>query len=115
MSRTDFQSVPDLRRKSMSETVPSSTAESRLENIATQVTLMHQALAPEGTSARNALVLRYRRAIRSYLGALLHNDGDADEVAHQVMLRMLEGAFNRATPERGRFRDYLKRSVRNAA
>src|SRR5262245_47979164 len=99
----------------MSDTLPPADAGSRLENIPTQHTLMRQALSPEGGSARAALVLHYRQAIRGYLGALLRDDGDADEVAHRVMLRLLQGAFNRQESYQGRFRDYLKRSVRNAA
>ncbi len=61
------------------------------------------------------LVLRYRRAIRSYLGALLRNDEDADDVAQKFLEKMLKGAFDNVRPERGRFRDYLKKSVRNEA
>jgi DNA-directed RNA polymerase specialized sigma24 family protein len=94
-----------------------SALESRLEAITTQQSLMvraHQGSVTSVGPARNALVLRYRRAIRSYLGALLKNDQDADEVAQTVLVKMLQGGFASATPDRGRFRDYLKVAVRNA-
>jgi RNA polymerase sigma factor (sigma-70 family) len=65
--------------------------------------------------ARNRLVLRYGKAVRSYLGGMLKNDPDADDVANEIMVKMLEGKFGAATSARGRFRDYLKAAVRNAA
>jgi RNA polymerase sigma-70 factor (ECF subfamily) len=108
----------------MTEPSPSSAGqESRFEAISTQKSLLRRAHGESLTaaSARNALVLCYRRAIRSYLGALLRNEQDADEVAHDIVMKLLQGAFAGAVPasedapRRGRFRDYLKRSVRNAA
>jgi RNA polymerase sigma factor (sigma-70 family) len=65
--------------------------------------------------ARNALVMRYGKAIRSYVGSIITNDADADEVAHNIVVKMLQGDFTGWTQERGRFRDYLKVAVRNAA
>jgi RNA polymerase sigma factor (sigma-70 family) len=65
---------------------------------------MHQA---------DQLALRYRAAIRSYVGALVKDQQEADEVAQEVLLRMLRGDFAGADPERGRFRDFLKVAVRN--
>jgi DNA-directed RNA polymerase specialized sigma24 family protein len=91
---------------------------SRLDAIPTRASLLDQAHhgPPEAAGpARNALVLRYRRAVRGYLGALLQDDHLADEVAHDVLVRILEGRFAGADLRRGRFRDYLKRAVRNAA
>jgi RNA polymerase sigma factor (sigma-70 family) len=90
---------------------------SRLEAIPTRPSLVqaaHQESALAG-AARNALVLRYRKAIRAYLGRLLPNDADAEEVAQDLMVKLLTGEFARAVPERGRFRDYLKTAVRNSA
>ncbi len=91
---------------------------SRLDAIATRASLLDQAHhgPPDAAGpARNALVLRYRRAVRGYLGALLQDDQLADEVAHDILVRILEGRFAGADLSRGRFRDYLKRAVRNAA
>jgi len=88
----------------------------RLDQIATQWSLLRRAHQPDplaAGAARNALVLRYNRAIRRYIGALLRDDHAADEVANDVMVRMLRGDFARATPGRGRFRDLLKVAVKN--
>jgi RNA polymerase sigma factor (sigma-70 family) len=92
--------------------------ESRLDNISTRHSLLakaHQESFVSSVAARQALVMRYNRAIRSYLGALLRNDQDADEVAQDVVVKILKGDFAGVRPERGRFRDYLKTAVRNAA
>jgi len=59
--------------------------------------------------------VRYRRAIRGYLGAILRNSQDADEVAQDLLVKLLQGSFAGADVSRGRFRDYLKSAVRNAA
>jgi hypothetical protein len=61
------------------------------------------------------VVMRYAPAIRRYFGVLIRNDHDADEAAQEFLLRIMRGGFSRARQERGRFRDYLARAVRNAA
>jgi RNA polymerase sigma factor (sigma-70 family) len=86
--------------------------------IATQwslVLLAHQGSVSAAGPARNELVLKYRRAIRAYLGAMLRDDHAADELTQEVILRLLSGDFAGATPEKGRFRNYLKVAVRNMA
>jgi RNA polymerase sigma-70 factor (ECF subfamily) len=60
-------------------------------------------------------VLRYAPAIRGYLVALLKNQHDAEDLAQQFLLRVVEHGFTRVQLKGGRFRDYLKASVRNAA
>jgi DNA-directed RNA polymerase specialized sigma24 family protein len=60
-------------------------------------------------------VLRYAPAIRKYLDALLRDTHDADEVEQEFLARVVERGFANADPGRGRFRDYLKTAVRNAA
>jgi RNA polymerase sigma-70 factor (ECF subfamily) len=57
----------------------------------------------------------YGRAIRRYLEALLKNSHDAEELTQDFLLRVHEKGLGGANPERGRFRDYLKKAVRNAA
>jgi hypothetical protein len=61
------------------------------------------------------VVVRYAPAIRSYLEAILRNPNDADEVAQEFALHVLNHKFDKASPDRGRFRDYVKVSARNAA
>ncbi len=59
-------------------------------------------------------LLRYAGAIRAYLQSLLKNAANADDVAQEFFLRVVQHGFARAAQDRGRFRDYLKIAVRNA-
>jgi RNA polymerase sigma factor (sigma-70 family) len=102
----------------MSSTDPGaqSTPPNRLEAITTRWSLIRQAHATgdrEAVEARNALVLHYAAAIRRYLGGILTDSSDTDELAQEVMVRLLRGDFAGADPSRGRFRDLLKAAVRN--
>lgn len=88
----------------------------RLEDIATRWSLLrlaHDGGASQSRGARDALVLRYAAAIRSYVGAMLTDPADADELAQEVVVKLLRGGFAGADPERGRFRDLLKVAARN--
>jgi hypothetical protein len=62
-----------------------------------------------------SFTVRYAPAIRAYLLALLGDEHEADEAAQELLLRVVERGFAQASPEQGRFRDYLKTAVRNAA
>lgn len=90
---------------------------SRLEAIATQWSLIREAHAngrpQDATAARQALVLRYAKAIRRYVGGIVKNSEDADELAQDAVMRLMKGDFAGADPGRGRFRDLLKTAVRN--
>jgi RNA polymerase sigma factor (sigma-70 family) len=92
-------------------------APERLEAISTRWTLLRQ--AHEGSmfsssEARNALVLRYRPALRRYVGGIVRNDADADDLTQDIFARLLSGDFAGADPARGRFRDFLKTATRNS-
>jgi RNA polymerase sigma-70 factor (ECF subfamily) len=93
------------------------SAASRLDSIPTSWSLVRQAHAAgrdqEATDARNLLVLRYARAIRRFVGGILKNPADADELAQEAMVRLLKGDFAGADPNRGRFRSLLKTALRN--
>ena len=90
---------------------------SRLEGIATRWSLIRDAHAggtPQtATAARQALVLRYAKSIRRYVGGIVKKTDDADELAQDVVMRLMKGDFAGADPNRGRFRDLLKTAVRN--
>lgn len=60
-------------------------------------------------------VMRYRRAIEKYLIVLLRDPEAAAEVRQEFLLRTLQHRFESASPDEGRFRQYLKTAVRNAA
>jgi DNA-directed RNA polymerase specialized sigma24 family protein len=87
----------------------------RLDEIPTEWSLLR--LAHDNPSqvgdARNTLVRRYARAIRNYVGALVKDPQDADEVAHDVVVKLLRGSFAGANPQRGRFRDLLTVATHN--
>lgn len=86
----------------------------RLEGIATRwslVQLAHQTGHQDAAQARNALVLKYSAATRRYLAAFAGDE--ADDLAQEVMVHLLQGGLSGADRERGRFRDYLKTTIRN--
>ena len=91
--------------------------EERIEAIQTRWSLIrnaHLTGQPESAiEARRLLLMRYAPAIRRYLGGILRNDDEADELSQDVMLRLMRGDFGGADPGRGRFRDLLKTAIRN--
>lgn len=93
-----------------------SSIDQRLDQIETQWSLLrlaHQPISVSNASARQRVLLKYNRAIRAYTGALLQDDNDADEVAQDVLVKLLQGNFSGADPNKGRFRDFLKVAVKN--
>ncbi|MEM7561336.1 MAG: sigma factor, partial [Planctomycetota bacterium] len=61
----------------------------------------------------NLFVLRYSDAIQEYLKRLLRNDNDVEDVLQLFLVKILENGFQRVSPDRGRFRNYLIRAVKN--
>jgi len=61
------------------------------------------------------VVLRYAHAVQCYLHALLPNKDEAEEVAQEFFLWVSQHGLPRLSKNRGRFRDYLKKVVRNKA
>ncbi len=60
-------------------------------------------------------VLRYAPAIEGYLLALVRNPDQVDEIRQDFLLRVLQKGFGTPENVKGRFRNYLKVSIRNAA
>jgi DNA-directed RNA polymerase specialized sigma24 family protein len=60
-------------------------------------------------------VMRYGLAVERYVHALISNAHDAEELAQEFFAGILEVGLPRVRQERGRFRDYLKKVVRNRA
>jgi RNA polymerase sigma factor (sigma-70 family) len=87
----------------------------RLSRIETRWTVVFQAHQEQGgaTDAQQALVLRYYRAVFRYLRAMVGDADVAEDLTHEFVVRFLTGEFRRAHPSRGRFRDFLKRALRN--
>jgi hypothetical protein len=79
---------------------------SLLEQISTHWTLISDPLQ---------FVLRYAPAVRHYLAALIKDPHDTEDVTQNFLLRVLKQPFCPTQVHRGRFRDYLKAALRNAA
>ncbi|MBL8892517.1 MAG: sigma-70 family RNA polymerase sigma factor [Planctomycetaceae bacterium] len=92
-------------------------SEERIEAIQTRWSLVrsaHMEGRPESIAdMRRMLVLRYAPAVKRYVGAIVRDNDDADELAQDVMLRLMRGDFAGADPSKGRFRDLLKTAIRN--
>jgi RNA polymerase sigma-70 factor (ECF subfamily) len=87
-----------------------------LDAIPTQwslLSLAHRHSVTVAGEARDALALRYCKAINNFAHVLVHDEAKADDLAQDVLRRLLAGDFARADPGRGRFRDLLKTAMRN--
>jgi RNA polymerase sigma factor (sigma-70 family) len=90
--------------------------DAHLSQISTAWTLMGQAhggSAQARLAAQAALFQRYRRAVYRYLLAALNDAHAADDLFQEFSLKFVRGDFRSADPERGRFRSFLKTSLRN--
>jgi RNA polymerase sigma factor (sigma-70 family) len=87
----------------------------RLSRIETMWTQMFRRSAPDAAAAGPArdLVLRYYGAVFRYIRGMVRDEDVAMDLTQEFASRFLRGDFNKANPERGRFRDFLKVSLRN--
>jgi RNA polymerase sigma factor (sigma-70 family) len=84
---------------------------SRLELISTKWTLLeeaHRGSANAAAAARTHLLERYGGAVRRYLLGAAKDPDAADDLFQEFAYRFLHGDFKNASPEKGRFRDFLK-------
>lgn len=91
-------------------------ANSHLSRISTNWDLVAQAhggFGPAATTAQHALLVRYGDAVCRYLLAAVRDESVADDLSQEFAVRWLSGEFRNADPSRGRFRNYLARSLRN--
>jgi len=88
--------------------------QSRLSRISTMWTLVAEAghgPAMGKPDPRLALIQRYQGAAYRYLLAAVRDPDVADELFQEFALRVVQGRFARAEPNKGRFRDYLKSAL----
>jgi RNA polymerase sigma factor (sigma-70 family) len=87
----------------------------RLSGITTDWDMLRQTRgsAAEARAAQEVLLLRYRAAVRRYLGRVAGNPDAAEELFQEFGLAVVEGKLGSANPDRGRFRDYVKAVLRN--
>lgn len=94
----------------------SSAGDDRLSRIDTAWSVVRNAHSSSPNRAKEAqqeLLARYRGAIRRYLLAALRNEEAAHDVFQEFALRFVRGDFHTATPERGKFRSFVKRILSN--
>jgi DNA-directed RNA polymerase specialized sigma24 family protein len=85
------------------------------DGLSTSWTLLqhaHEQGGPQSLQARDALVRRYRSVVRRYLAGALRGERDVsdavDECEQRCWVRLVEGRFQSVTPDKGRFRYYLR-------
>jgi RNA polymerase sigma-70 factor (ECF subfamily) len=87
----------------------------RLSEIETRWTLMKIAHGEDAGArlARDNLLRDYYGVVYKYLCGITHDAATAEDLSQSFALRFIEGGFRHADPERGRFRDYLKTSLKH--
>jgi RNA polymerase sigma-70 factor (ECF subfamily) len=80
---------------------------SRIDTLWTVVCRVHQE-GGDVPGAQRQLLERYGGAARRYLLAATRDADADDELFQEFAVRFLRGGLRGATPERGRFRDFLK-------
>jgi RNA polymerase sigma-70 factor (ECF subfamily) len=86
---------------------------SQIETRWTELLQAHQGPPDAAAAAQSALMLRYCGAIHRYLLKVAGNMLTADDLAQEFAVRFLRGDFRNADPAKGRFRDFVKRALRN--
>jgi len=69
----------------------------------------------DAVSDPSKFVLRYAPAITSYLNSLVRDEDFAQDILQDFLLKLIADGFVNRNANRGRFRDYLKVAIRNAA
>jgi RNA polymerase sigma-70 factor (ECF subfamily) len=88
--------------------------DAHLSQISTMWSLLQQAHAgtPDAVrSAQERVLQRYSPAIYRYLLGAVRDADVAHDLFQEFALRFVRGDFHRASPARGRFRDFLKTSL----
>jgi RNA polymerase sigma-70 factor (ECF subfamily) len=90
-----------------------------LDGQSTSWTLINEAIGPDTEvryRAQAKLIRRYDRVVRRYLAGAFRCDIDdpkVEECAQECWKRLVEGRFQAVSPEKGRFRDYLRTVLSN--
>ncbi len=90
--------------------------EPRLSQMSTHWTVVfdaHTGTPDQISTAVSELMCRYSGAVHRYFLKAVRDPGVAEELDQEFAIRFLRGDFRRCQPERGRFRDYVKRAVQN--
>jgi RNA polymerase sigma factor (sigma-70 family) len=90
--------------------------EPRLSQMSTHWTAVldaHSGAPGKVSPAVSRLMCRYSGAVHRYFLKAVKNPDEAEELDQEFAVRFLRGDFRRSDPDRGRFRDYVKRAVQN--
>jgi DNA-directed RNA polymerase specialized sigma24 family protein len=96
--------------------MPAASNTDRLSQISTMWTALVRAHGGESDEDRKllaGLIERYQGSAFRYLTAATGDPDVAAELFQEFAVRFLRGDFRRATPDRGRFRDYLRAALIN--
>ena len=66
-----------------------------------------------GANLRGEILRRYAKCVFQYILGATKNHHAAEDLTQEFALRFVRGDFRNANPGQGRFRDYLKASLRN--
>lgn len=94
------------------------TAATRLSQIKTnwsRLIAANEAKTNLACEFQKDLLLDYSGAVYRYLLGAVRDDHVANDLAQEFAVRFLRGDFRNVTPEKGRFRDFLKRTLGNLA
>jgi DNA-directed RNA polymerase specialized sigma24 family protein len=89
---------------------------SHLSRISTRWEELMQAQHGRGAAASNAqqaILCRYCGAIYRYLLSMVRDPDTAEELSQEFALRFVRKGFKGVRPDRGRFRDFVKKSLSN--
>ena len=92
------------------------TSSERLSQIRTNWSQLFAATQPSSeatTQAQRDLLINYSGAVFRYLLGAVRNEHTASDLAQDFAVRFLRGDFKSVAPEKGRFRDFLKRTLSN--
>lgn len=91
----------------------SNTRDSRLSAISTNWDDIIAARDDSTGSVRNQILVRYSSCVYRYILSAARNADAADDLSQEFALRFVRGDYKNADPSKGRFRDYLRASLRN--
>jgi RNA polymerase sigma-70 factor (ECF subfamily) len=89
----------------------SAERDKHLSQISTLWTVLAQAHGPQEAAARQArdiVLQRYQTAIYRYFLGAVHDPDQANELFQDFVVRFLRGDLRTASPEKGKFRHFLK-------
>ena len=89
---------------------------SRLSRISTrweELLVAQQGEGAAASAAQKSILCRYCGAIYRYLLSMVRDPNTAEELSQEFALRFVRQDFKSLRPERGRFRDFVKRALAN--